>query len=59
MHGPKRYKLVIAEYTVSMRVDMYNGGLNQGLSSSRFINSVDMIVALLHYVSIQSKDIDT
>jgi len=34
-------------------------GLNQGLSSLRFVHSIDTVVAVLYYVSIQSKDIDT
>ena len=50
-------QFVIAEYIVLTRVDMYYGGLNQGLSSSRFVHSIHMVVALIHYISIQSKDI--
>jgi len=51
-------QFVIAEYIVLTRVDMYYGGLNQGLSSSRFVHLISTVVALLHYISIQSKDID-
>jgi len=43
---------------MSIRVDMYYAGLNQDLSSLEFVHSIDTVVALLHYVSMQSKDID-
>jgi len=49
--------LFIGTSAAIMRIDMCCVGLNQDLSSSRFVHSTDTVVTLLHYVSIQSKDI--
>jgi len=43
---------------VTIKGDTCRGCLNQDLTNSRFVHPIDLVVTLLYYVSIQSKDID-